>query len=103
MEADPIADALPAGEREQYLRPEHDHHAGKWETSILKELRPELVDLARIAPERGAPITSIIDPECGIVVAEDPRCDDLEQYGRKITAKIVEAMNLVCDRLLAEL
>ena len=103
MEADPIADALPAGEREQYLRPEHDKHAGKWETSILKELRPELVDLARIAPERGAPITSIIDPECGIVVAEDPRCDDLEQYGRKITAKIVEAMNLVCDRLLAEL
>ena len=78
-------------------------HAGKWETSILKELRPELVDLARIPPERGAPITSIIDPECGIVVAEDPRCDDLEQYGRKITAKIVEAMNLVCDRLLAEL
>ena len=59
------------------MRTEHDKRAGQWETAILRELRPDLVDLTRTPAERGAPTTSIIDPECGIVVAEDPRCDDL--------------------------
>ncbi len=36
-------------------------------------------------------------------MAEDPRCDDLDEYGAKITAKVIEAMNIICDRLLAEL
>ena len=103
MESDPIRDAFPESEHEEFLRPLHDKHAGKWETSILKTLRPELVDLAQIPPERGSTIVSIIDPECDIMVAEDPRCDDLDEYGAKITAKVIEAMNIVCDRLLAEL
>ena len=103
MESDPIRDAFPESEHEEFLRPLHDKHAGKWETSILKTLRPELVDLAQIPPEPGSTIVSIIDPECDIDVAEDPRCDDLDEYGAKITAKVIEGMNIVCDRLLAEL
>ena len=102
MEADPIRDAISPSEQEGYIPQEHDMHAGKWETSIMKTLRPELVDMSQIPPNTSEPITSIIDPECGIFVAADPRCEDLEEYGRKITDKILEAMNLVCDGLLAE-
>lgn len=102
MEADPIRDAFSPSEQEGFLPPPHDMHAGKWETSIMKTLRPELVDMSQIPPQKGEPITSIIDPECDIFVAEDPRCDDLEEYGKKVTEKILEAMNLICDRLLAE-
>ena len=44
--------ALP--EYEAYPGERRADHAAKWETSILMALRPELVDLARIAAARGA-------------------------------------------------
>ena len=98
---DPIRDAFPLEQQEGYLRTAVDNHAGKWETSIMQALRPELVDMSRIPPD--GTITSIIDPEIDIVCAEDPRCDDLEEHGQKMVAKIIEAMNLMCDRMLADL
>lgn len=101
MDDDVIRDVFPLAEQEGYVRTVGDDHAGKWETALMKVLRPELVDLSQI-PADGT-ITSIIDPEAGIVCAEDPRCDDLEEYGEKILAKIIEAMNLMCERMLAEL
>lgn len=101
MDDDIIREVFPLAEQEGYLRNPIDDHAGKWETALMTVLRPELVDLTQI-PADGT-ITSIIDPDVGIVCAEDPRCDDLEEYGKTIVAKIIEAMNLMCDRMLADL
>ena len=103
MEADPIGDAFPKKQQNGFLPLEGDNHGGKWETAIMKNLRSDLVDMKRISPIPGETITSIIDPECDIFVAVDPRCPDLDEYGEKITKKIVNAMNIICDRLLKEI
>lgn len=103
MEADPIIDAFPKSQQEDFLPLNGDHHGGKWETSIMKSLRPDLVDMKQISRIPGETITSIIDPECDIFVAVDPRCPDLDKYGNNITKKIITAMNTICDKLLKEL
>jgi creatinine amidohydrolase len=58
-------------------------HAGRWETSVLMALRPELVALQRLDPDRGTWPAA--------VGGEDPRDADVE-FGRRAVAAMVAAM-----------
>ena len=102
-ENEAVRDGLSGQEREECLRADGDHHAGRWETAIMMNLRPELVDMGMLSEDKSVPITSVVDPEAGVVVAHDPRCDDLEEYGRKITPAIVRAMIAITDGMLDQL
>ena len=58
-------------------------HAGKWETSILMALYPELVDLSLLPQEEDAELIGIM--------GEDPRKSNLE-FGKLAVELILNAM-----------
>lgn len=85
IEADPVRDIYPNG----------GDHAGKWETSIMYTLRPELVDVSILGDDKSIkPIG---------VYGEDPRCDDLAEFGQKVTQDIIDRMVSITDGMLKEL
>ncbi|MGB9595193.1 MAG: creatininase family protein [Candidatus Poribacteria bacterium] len=85
IEADPVRDIYPNG----------GDHAGKWETSIMATLRPELVDISMLGDDMSVkPIG---------VYGEDPRCDDLKEFGQKVTQDIINRMIKITDNMLKEL
>ena len=85
IEADPVRDIYPRG----------GDHAGRWETSIMRTLRPELVDVSVLPEDRNVPLIG--------VHGADPRSDDLEEFGRRVTQDIIGRMAAKTDELLAEL
>ena len=85
IEADPVRDIYPRG----------GDHAGKWETSIMRTLRPELVDVSVLPGDKNVPPIG--------VYGEDPRSDDLEEFGRKVTQDIIDRMVEKTDEMLKEL
>lgn len=85
IEADPVRDIYPKG----------GDHAGKWETSIMYTLRPELVDINVLPRDKSIPPIG--------VYGEDPRADDLEEFGRKVTQDIIDRMVAKTDEMLKEL
>ncbi len=85
IEADPVRDIYPNG----------GDHAGKWETSIMATLRPELVDISVLGDDMSVkPIG---------VYCEDPRCADLKEFGQKVTQDIINRMIEITDNMLKEL
>lgn len=85
IEADPVRDIYPNG----------GDHAGKWETSIMYTLRPELVDVSVLGDDRSVkPIG---------VYGEDPRCDDLKEFGQKVTQDIISRIVSITNGMLTEL
>jgi creatinine amidohydrolase len=85
IEADPVRDIYPKG----------GDHAGRWETSIMRTLRPELVDVSVLPKDKSIPPIG--------VYGEDPRSDDLEEFGRKVTQDIIDRMVATTDKMLEEL
>jgi creatinine amidohydrolase len=67
-------------------------HAGKWETSILWALRPELVDMKRLDKGLNKPLEG--------VSGEDPRVHASKQLGEKVVNVIVDRLTQVARRLL---
>lgn len=85
IEADPVRDLYPNG----------GDHAGKWETSIMLTLRPELVDISVLGDDKTVkPIG---------VYGEDPRCDELIEFGKKVTEDIINRMVSITDNMLRDL
>lgn len=85
IEPDPVRDLYPNG----------GDHAGKWETSVMLALRPELVDISILGNDKTMkPIG---------VYGEDPRCDDLIEFGKKVTEDIVNRMVSITDSMLNDL
>jgi creatinine amidohydrolase len=85
IEADPVRDIYPNG----------GDHAGKWETSIMYTLRPELVDVSVLGNDKSIkPIG---------VYGDDPRSDDLKEFGQKVTQDIIDRMVTITDGMLKEL
>jgi len=85
IEADPVRDIYPKG----------GDHAGKWETAIMKTLRPELVDVSILPEDKSIPPIG--------VYGDDPRDDDLEEFGGKVTQDIIDRMVEITDKMLEEL
>ena len=85
IEADPVRDIYPRG----------GDHAAKWETSIMRTLRPELVDVSILPEDKSVPLIG--------VYGEDPRSPDLEEFGRKVTQDIIDSMVAKTDEMLKEL
>jgi len=70
----------------------HGDHAGKWETSILWALRPDMVDMSRLEKDFNKPLEG--------VSGEDPRVHASKQLGEKIVDVIVDRLAQVAGRLL---
>lgn len=70
----------------------HGDHAGKWETSILLALRPDLVDMNQLDKDLGKPLEG--------VSGEDPRVHASKQLGENIVDIIVDRLAQVAKRLL---
>jgi len=70
----------------------HGDHAGKWETSILWALRPDLVDMNRLDKDLNKPLEG--------VSGEDPRVHASKQLGEEIVNVIVDRLVQVARRLL---
>ena len=85
IEADPVRDIYPKG----------GDHAAKWETAIMRTLRPELVDVGLLPKDKNIPPIGVF--------GEDPRAEDLEAFGKKVTQDIVDRMVEISNRLLDEL
>ena len=85
IEADPV----------RHIYPNGGDHAGKWETTIMRTLRPELVDVSVLPVDKSIPPIG--------VYGEDPRADDLEEFGRKVTQDIIDSMVATTDKMLKEL
>jgi creatinine amidohydrolase len=85
IEADPVRDIYPNG----------GDHAAKWETSIMYTLRPELVDVSVLGDDKSVKPIGIY--------GEDPRCDDLKEFGQKVTQDIIDRMVSITDGMLKEL
>ena len=85
IEADPV----------RHIYPNGGDHAAKWETSIMRTLRPELVDISVLPEDRSIPLIG--------VHGEDPRADDLEEFGKKVTQDIIDCMVVKTDEMLSEL
>lgn len=85
IEADPV----------RHIYPNGGDHAAKWETSIMRALRPELVDISVLPEDKSIPLIG--------VHGEDPRSDDLEEFGRKVTQDIINSMVDKTDEMLNEL
>ena len=85
IEADPVRDIYPHG----------GDHAAKWETSIMKTLRPELVDVSVLPKDKSVSLIG--------VGGVDPRCDDLEEYGKEVTQNIINRMVKMTDEMLKEI
>jgi len=85
IEADPV----------RHIYPKGGDHAGKWETSIMRTLRPELVDVSVLPEDKSIPLIGIY--------GEDPRSDDLEEFGKKVTQDIINSMVDKTDEMLKEL
>jgi len=62
-------------------------HAGKWETSLLIALRPECVDMSRLADDKSIPLVG--------VMGTDPRGTASKEFGEF-------AVNLLIDRIVAQ-
>jgi creatinine amidohydrolase len=77
------ARVLAMPEYEPYPGPERPgDHAGKWETSILAYLRPELVDISRISEHPDDPLHG--------VYGEDPRIGSAQLGGQVIEVILAE-------------
>lgn len=65
-------------------------HAGKWETSLMMELRPELVDMDRLQPDPGKPLLAIsgVEPRGEASRALGRRC--VEETVQRACARIAE-------------
>ena len=61
----------------------------------MRTLRPELVDVSVLPEDRNVPLIG--------VHGADPRSDDLEEFGRRVTQDIIGRMAAKTDELLAEL
>jgi creatinine amidohydrolase len=85
IEADPVRDIYPKG----------GDHAGRWETAIMRTLRPELVDVSVLPKDRSVPPIG--------VYGEDPRSEDLEEFGRMVTQDIIDRMVEITDGMLKDL
>ncbi|MBD3184422.1 hypothetical protein GF312_19220 [Candidatus Poribacteria bacterium] len=85
IEADPVRDKYPKG----------GDHAGKWETAIMKTLRPDLVDVNILPEDKNIPPIGVF--------GEDPRDNDLEEFGKKVTQDIIDSMVAKTDEMLSEL
>ena len=75
-------------------------HAAHWETSLLMYLRPELVDMSRIAGEDLE--TQEGSREAGIY-GKDPRQFASRELGEKIATGIVDSIGRRAQELLASL
>jgi len=85
IEADPVRDIYPKG----------GDHAARWETAIMSTLRPELVNLSVLGNDKSVKPIGIY--------GEDPRCDDLKEFGAKVTQDIIDRMVSITDGMLKEL
>lgn len=75
-------------------------HAAHWETSLLMELRPELVSLDRIKDE------NLATPEgakAAGIYGRDPRTDASRELGEKIANRIADNIGKKARELLAGL
>lgn len=69
-------------------------HAAKWETSILMELRPDLVDMSRLSKDLGEPLQG--------TMGEDPRIHASRKLGFEIVNEMVNRLSELAVRLLNE-
>jgi len=75
-------------------------HAAHWETSLLMYLRPELVDLSRIAREE---LETDDGRKAAGIHGRDPRRFASKELGEKIATAIVDAIGRKAQDLLASL
>ncbi|MCE5237751.1 creatininase family protein [bacterium] len=75
-------------------------HAAHWETSLLMYLRPELVDLSRIA---GEDLTTDEGRRAAGIFGKDPRQFASRELGETIANAIVDFIGHKAQELLAEL
>ncbi len=75
-------------------------HAAHWETSLLMYLRPELVDLPRIA---GEDLTTDEGRRAAGIFGQDPRQFASRELGETIATGIVDFIGHKAQELLAEL
>ena len=61
----------------------------------MRTLRPELVDVSILPEDKNIPLIGVF--------GEDPRSDDLEEFGRKVTKDIIDRMVAITDEMLNEL
>jgi hypothetical protein len=61
----------------------------------MRTLRPELVDISVLPEDKSIPPIG--------VYGEDPRADDLEEFGRKVTQDIIDRMAAKTDEMLKKL
>ena len=73
-------------------------HAAHWETSLLMHLRPELVDMSRIAEED---LTTHEGRERAGIWGKDPRQFASRELGEKIAQGIVDSIGRKAQELLA--
>lgn len=75
-------------------------HAAHWETSLLMYLRPELVDMARIADED---LATDAGSQAAGIYGLDPRVHASAELGRTIAQGIADWIGIKAQELLAEL
>jgi creatinine amidohydrolase len=72
-------------------------HAGRWETSIMMALRPELVDLSVLPP-----MTTLERQARAGIMGQDPRTRADAEDGRKAIARIAAGLAAAVAAVLAE-
>jgi creatinine amidohydrolase len=75
-------------------------HAAHWETSLLMYLRPELVDMSRIAHED---LETDAGSKAAGIYGRDPRKFASRELGEKIATGIVDAIGRKAQELVASL
>ena len=73
-------------------------HAAHWETSLLMYLRPELVDMSRIAKED---LESQAGAKAAGIFGKDPRRFASRELGERIATGVVDAIGRKAQELLA--
>jgi len=70
-------------------------HAAQWETSLMLHLRPELVDMGALEPDRSKPLVG--------VMGVDPRGTATADYGRRGIEAMTEALRAKAHEALKEM
>ncbi|MEW6751374.1 MAG: creatininase family protein [Candidatus Latescibacterota bacterium] len=73
-------------------------HAAHWETSILMQLRPELVEMERI---EGEDLSTREGSEAAGIYGRDPRTDASRELGERIVNRIADNLGRKARELLA--
>jgi len=69
-------------------------HAGKWETSILWHLRPDLVDITRLPRD--------LETKCYGIYGDDPRVHASPELGRRAVDAVADDLAALAKRLLTQ-